>query len=99
LLKVWAGDPSYESITSRVNAAWTAAGRPVGELAGKTTVVGCQLTRRHVDSDRSGNVDRVSDLHRLAVGGVLRRFWRGDHFSGHRTDSCLDEFLINLTAT
>ena len=28
LLKVWAGDPSYEWITDRVNAAWTAAGRP-----------------------------------------------------------------------
>ena len=26
-LKVWAGDPSYEWITSEVNAAWTGRGR------------------------------------------------------------------------
>src|SRR6266511_1740748 len=26
-LKVWAGDPSYEAITDRINAAWAAAGR------------------------------------------------------------------------
>jgi tetratricopeptide (TPR) repeat protein len=41
LLKGWAGDPSYEWIARRVNAAWTAAGRPASELAGKTTVVDC----------------------------------------------------------
>ncbi|WP_052684893.1 tetratricopeptide repeat protein [Lentzea aerocolonigenes] len=41
LLKVWAGDPSYEWITGRVNAGWTAAGRPAAELAGRTTVVDC----------------------------------------------------------
>jgi tetratricopeptide (TPR) repeat protein len=41
LLKVWAGDPSYEWIKERINAAWTAAGRPSGELAGKTTIVDC----------------------------------------------------------
>jgi hypothetical protein len=29
LLKVWAGDPSYECITGRVNTAWTAVGRPL----------------------------------------------------------------------
>ena len=27
MLKVWAGDPSYEWIKDRVNATWTAAGR------------------------------------------------------------------------
>ncbi len=26
LLKAWAGDPSYETIKDRINAAWTAAG-------------------------------------------------------------------------
>src|SRR2546423_12206984 len=46
LLKVWAGDPSYEQITGRVNAAWTAAGRPAAELVGKTTVVSCFLACR-----------------------------------------------------
>ena len=46
LLKVWAGDPSYECITGRVNAAWTEAGRPVAELARKTTVVDCFCFRR-----------------------------------------------------
>src|SRR5256885_8148899 len=40
-LKVWAGDPSYESIKDRVNDAWAAAGRPAGEHAGKTTIVDC----------------------------------------------------------
>src|SRR5882724_6385985 len=47
LLKVWAGDPSYEWITGRVNAAWTAAGRPAAELVGKTTVVSCFRPGRH----------------------------------------------------
>ncbi|MFL6145459.1 MAG: ATP-binding protein [Labedaea sp.] len=41
LLKVWADNPSYEWIKDRVNASWTAAGRPAGELAGKTTIVDC----------------------------------------------------------
>jgi tetratricopeptide (TPR) repeat protein len=41
LLKVWAGNPSYEWIKDRVNAAWAAAGRPTGDLVGKTTVVDC----------------------------------------------------------
>ncbi|WP_250031363.1 tetratricopeptide repeat protein [Paractinoplanes maris] len=38
LLKVWAGDPSYEMIKDRVNATWTAAGRPPTELARRSTV-------------------------------------------------------------
>jgi hypothetical protein len=41
LLKVWAGDPSYDTITDRVNAAWSATGRPAGDLARRTTVVNC----------------------------------------------------------
>jgi hypothetical protein len=41
LLKVWAGDPSYECITGRINRAWAAAGRPAGDLVAKTTVVNC----------------------------------------------------------
>jgi tetratricopeptide (TPR) repeat protein len=41
LLKVWAGDPSYERITERVNAGWSAAGRPPAELARKNTVADC----------------------------------------------------------
>jgi hypothetical protein len=51
-LKVWAGDPSYECIKDRVNAAWTAAGRPAGELVGKTTVVSCfRLGRRRLNPE------------------------------------------------
>jgi tetratricopeptide (TPR) repeat protein len=51
-LKVWAGDPSYEWIAGRVNAAWTTAGRPAGELAGKTTVVDCfRSGRRRFNTD------------------------------------------------
>ena len=52
LLKVWAGDPSYEWIKDRVNAAWAAAGRPAAELAGKTTVVDCfRPGRRRLNTD------------------------------------------------
>ena len=52
LLKVWAGDPSYETIKDRVNASWAGAGRPAGELAGKTTVVDCfRLGRRRVNAE------------------------------------------------
>ena len=51
-LKVWAGDPSYEWITGRVNAAWTTAGRLSGELTGKSTVADCfRLGRRRVNVD------------------------------------------------
>ncbi|MFI5897836.1 tetratricopeptide repeat protein [Actinoplanes sp. NPDC051513] len=41
LLKVWAGDPSYEKIKDRVNGAWAAAGRPACELTSKSTVADC----------------------------------------------------------
>jgi tetratricopeptide (TPR) repeat protein len=52
LLKVWAGDPSYENITARVNAVWAQAGRPAGELVGKTTVVDCfRIGRRRLNTD------------------------------------------------
>src|SRR5256885_5444578 len=52
LLKLWVGDPSYEWIKDRVNAAWVAAGRPAGELAGKTTVVDCfRPGRRRLNPD------------------------------------------------
>ncbi|MBL7257805.1 ATP-binding protein [Paractinoplanes lichenicola] len=51
-LKVWAGDPSYETITARLNQAWAAAGRPPGELARKNTVADCfQLGRRRLNAD------------------------------------------------
>jgi tetratricopeptide (TPR) repeat protein len=51
-LKVWAGDPSYEWITSEINDAWTAAGRPVGELAKRPTVVDCfKPGRRRLNTD------------------------------------------------
>lgn len=51
-LKVWAGDPSYETIKDRVNAAWTAAGRPARELTRKSTVAYCfRPGRRRLDAD------------------------------------------------
>src|SRR6266545_2452588 len=51
-LKIWAGDPSYEVIKNQINAAWTDAGRPAGELTKKTTVVDCFGTgRRRVNVD------------------------------------------------
>ena len=52
LLKIWAGDPSYEWIKGQVNTAWTAAGRPAGDLVGKTTVVNCfRLGRRRLNPE------------------------------------------------
>jgi hypothetical protein len=40
------------TITNRVNAAWTEAGRPPAELAGRTTVVDSfRLGRRRVNAD------------------------------------------------
>lgn len=52
LLKVWAGDPSFERIKDRVGAAWTAAGRPAAELPGKTTIVDCfRPGRRRLNAD------------------------------------------------
>ncbi|MGK5681383.1 tetratricopeptide repeat protein [Actinoplanes sp. URMC 104] len=51
-LKAWAGDPSYEVIKDRVNAAWTAAGRPAGELVCRSTVAYCfRPGRRRLDTD------------------------------------------------
>jgi tetratricopeptide (TPR) repeat protein len=52
LLKVWAGDLSYEMIKERVNAAWTAAGRPASELSRRSTVANCfQPGRRRLNAD------------------------------------------------
>ncbi|SEH03631.1 Tetratricopeptide (TPR) repeat [Nonomuraea solani] len=51
-LKVWAGDPSYETIKERVNKTWTAAGRPAGELTHRSTVAYCfRPGRRRLDTD------------------------------------------------
>src|SRR5438034_5528639 len=49
-LKIWAGDPSYETITDRINAAWSQARRPAGELARKNTVADCFRTGRRRSS-------------------------------------------------
>jgi tetratricopeptide (TPR) repeat protein len=52
LLKIWAGNPSYEWITGRVNAAWRAAGRPATEQTGKATVASCfRPGRRRLNHD------------------------------------------------
>ena len=52
LLKVWAGDPSYDTIKNRVNAARTAAGRPARELTGRSTVADCfRSGRRRLNTD------------------------------------------------
>src|SRR5690242_13373847 len=60
LLKVWAGDPSYESIKDRVNAAWLETGRPATELVGKTTVVDCfRPGRRRLNADLVESVVRT----------------------------------------
>ncbi|WP_203780410.1 tetratricopeptide repeat protein [Paractinoplanes rishiriensis] len=52
MLKVWAGDPSYGDIRTRVGKAWSAAGRPATELPGRTTVLDCFRTdRRRVNAE------------------------------------------------
>jgi tetratricopeptide (TPR) repeat protein len=52
LLKVWAGDPSYDAITARINSAWTEAGRPASELARRTTVADCfRSGRRRLNAE------------------------------------------------
>jgi len=51
-LKVWAGDPSYDTITRRVNARWSAEGRPAAEQARRGTVVDCfRSGRRRLNTD------------------------------------------------
>ena len=51
-LKAWAGDPSYQVITMRINAAWTQAGRTANELARRGTVVDCfKAGRRRVNTE------------------------------------------------
>ncbi|WP_250038371.1 tetratricopeptide repeat protein [Paractinoplanes maris] len=61
LLKVWAGNPSYDVIKDRINAGWVATGRPASELARRSTVAYCfQPARRRLDTDLV-----------LAVVGVL----------------------------
>ncbi|MFF5218844.1 NB-ARC domain-containing protein [Micromonospora sp. NPDC000442] len=51
-LKLWAGDPSYETITRRVNERWRSDGRPVDEMARRGTVVDCFKTgRRRINAD------------------------------------------------
>ena len=51
-LKVWAGNPSYEVITDRINAARAAAGRLAGDPARRGTVVDCFRTgRRRMNTD------------------------------------------------
>jgi len=52
LLKIWAGDPSYETIKDRVNATWTTQGRPAGELSRRSTIADCfRPGRRRVNTD------------------------------------------------
>ncbi|MCY1145420.1 tetratricopeptide repeat protein [Actinoplanes sp. Pm04-4] len=52
LLKVWAGNPSYEAIKDRVNTAWAAAGRPAREMTHKPTVANCfRPGRRWLNTD------------------------------------------------
>ncbi|WP_435827393.1 tetratricopeptide repeat protein [Actinoplanes philippinensis] len=52
VLRGWAAEPSFTTITNQVNDAWTKAGRPGNELAGRTTVVDCfRMGRRRLNTD------------------------------------------------
>lgn len=51
-LKVWAGSPSYERITDRINTAWQTAGWQPSDMTSKNTVADCFKTgRRRVNTD------------------------------------------------
>src|SRR5690349_14568145 len=51
-LRIWAGEPSYDTIKDRINTTWTAAGRPANELTKKATVVDCfKPGRRRLNTD------------------------------------------------
>jgi tetratricopeptide (TPR) repeat protein len=51
-LRAWAGDPSYATITDRINAAWKTLGRTHDELTSKSTVVDCfKPGRRRLNTD------------------------------------------------
>ncbi|WP_249998808.1 tetratricopeptide repeat protein [Actinoplanes sp. M2I2] len=81
-LKIWAGDPSYEKIKSRVNDAWTAEGRPAAELTIRSTVANCfQPGRRRLNTELilavvraldpdSGYVSRWRQALRVVAGGT-----------------------------
>ncbi|HEX6682410.1 MAG TPA: tetratricopeptide repeat protein [Candidatus Limnocylindrales bacterium] len=72
MLKIWAADPSYETIKNRINSAWEAAGRRQGELARRATVADCfKAGRRRLNPDLV--VAIVQALH-PAVGYVTQ--WR-----------------------
>jgi tetratricopeptide (TPR) repeat protein len=52
LLKIWAGDPSYETIKNRINTAWAEAGRPASEWTRRSTVANCFTPgRRRLNTD------------------------------------------------
>jgi len=60
MLKVWAGDPSYDSIRNQVSTAWAAMGRPPAELPGRTTVVDCfRIGRRRVNDELMAAIVRA----------------------------------------
>ncbi|WP_412741757.1 ATP-binding protein [Krasilnikovia sp. MM14-A1004] len=66
-LKAWAGNPSYEVITRRVNAD-----RPAWDAVGKTTVVDCfRLGRRRIDDELVASVVAA-----LAVDAGFVAQWR-----------------------
>ncbi|HEY0534360.1 MAG TPA: tetratricopeptide repeat protein [Actinoplanes sp.] len=51
-LKIWAGEPSYETIKDRINGVWRTAGRPAGELARRATVADCfKAGRRRLNTE------------------------------------------------
>ncbi|WBQ05309.1 tetratricopeptide repeat protein [Kribbella sp. CA-293567] len=62
-LKVWAGNPSYDVITGRINQARRAAGRPEAELARRTTVADCfRIGRRRLNTDLTlATVEALND--------------------------------------
>src|SRR5688572_13791392 len=52
LLKVWAGEPSYDTITERINVARKVAGGRGGRWARRSTVADCfKVGRRRLDTE------------------------------------------------
>jgi hypothetical protein len=79
------GDPPYQEITNQVNAAWTEAGWPAGDVAGKTTVVDCFRSGwRRLNPDLFvGSVAAEAGPYRLRAGSRGGDPLAGGDLSGH----------------
>ena len=102
LLKIWAGNPSYEWIKEQVNTAWGTSGRRATELPGKTTVVDCfRPGRRRLNPElvvavvRTLHPDRGYVTHWRQVLRVIGG--RSEAATQVRVQDCLPRDLAGFT--